>query len=39
VLGVMLEVMFRWARDPEMDTPAELDRALAHLQAGLPFGD
>jgi AcrR family transcriptional regulator len=37
VFGVMLEVMFRWAGDPDMDTPAELDRALAHLEAGLPF--
>jgi AcrR family transcriptional regulator len=38
VLGVMLEVMFRWSKDPEMDMYAELDRALAHLEAGLPFG-
>jgi AcrR family transcriptional regulator len=37
VFGVMLEVMFRWAKDPDMDVPAELDRALAHLEAGLPF--
>jgi AcrR family transcriptional regulator len=37
VFGVMLEVMFRWVGDPGMDTPAELDRALAHLEAGLPF--
>jgi AcrR family transcriptional regulator len=37
VFGVMLEVMFRWAREPDMDTPAELDSALAHLEAGLPF--
>ena len=35
--GVMLEVMLRWAQEPDMDTPAELDRALAHLEAGLPF--
>jgi AcrR family transcriptional regulator len=37
VFGVMLEVMFRWTREPDMDLPAELDRALAHLEAGLPF--
>ncbi|MDN3351682.1 TetR family transcriptional regulator [Actinomadura sp. DC4] len=37
VFGVMLEVMFRWAKDPGVDAPAELDRALAHLEAGLPF--
>jgi AcrR family transcriptional regulator len=37
VLGVMLEVMFRWSREPDMDVIAELDRALAHLEAGLPF--
>jgi AcrR family transcriptional regulator len=39
VFGVMLEVMFRWAKDPDMDAPAEIDRALAHLDAGLPFDD
>jgi AcrR family transcriptional regulator len=38
VFGVMLEVMFRWVSDPDMDIVAELDRALAHLEAGLPFG-
>ena len=37
VFGVMLEVMFRWGREPDMDLPAEVDRALAHLEAGLPF--
>jgi AcrR family transcriptional regulator len=37
VFGVMLEVMFRWAREPDMDVPAEVDRSLSHLEAGLPF--
>jgi hypothetical protein len=37
VFGVMLEVMFRWAHEPDMDLPAEVDRALAHLETGLPF--
>lgn len=37
VFGVMLEVMFHWVNDPDMDIVEELDRALAHLEAGLPF--
>jgi AcrR family transcriptional regulator len=39
VFGVMVEVMFRWAGEPDMDIPAELDRALAQLEAGLPPRD
>jgi AcrR family transcriptional regulator len=39
VFGVMVEVMFRWAGEPDMDVPAELDRALAQLEAGLPPRD
>ena len=39
VFGVMLEVMFRWSTEPDMDLPAELDRALAQLEAGLPLRD
>jgi hypothetical protein len=31
--------MFRWAEEPDMDIPAELDRALAQLEAGLPPRD
>lgn len=38
VFGVMLEVMFQWVREPDMDIVAELDRSLGHLEAGLPFG-
>lgn len=37
VFGVMVEVMFRWAREPDMDIPAELDRSLAQIEAGLPL--
>jgi AcrR family transcriptional regulator len=37
MLGVMLEVMFRWSRSPDLDIPAELDRALGYLEAGFPF--
>lgn len=37
VFGVMLEVMFRWVREPGMDAPAELDEALALVEAGLPL--
>jgi hypothetical protein len=33
----VLEVMFHWAREPDLDIVAEFDRALAHLEAGLPF--
>ncbi|MGK5553548.1 TetR family transcriptional regulator [Actinomadura kijaniata] len=36
-LGVVAMVWFQAARDPAMDGPAEIDRALAHLEAGLPF--
>jgi AcrR family transcriptional regulator len=39
VFGVILEVMFRWSTEPDMDLPAELDRALAQLEAGLPLRD
>ncbi|MFI6498674.1 TetR/AcrR family transcriptional regulator [Nonomuraea typhae] len=37
IVGVVVNVWFDWARDPDMDGPAELDRALAHLAAGLPL--
>ncbi|GAB2811430.1 TetR family transcriptional regulator [Actinoallomurus bryophytorum] len=37
VFGVMVEVMFRWAQEPDMDIPAELDRSLAQLETGLPL--
>jgi AcrR family transcriptional regulator len=37
-IGVMLEVMFRWSRTPDLDIVDELDRALAYLDAGFPFG-
>jgi AcrR family transcriptional regulator len=33
--GIMLDVMFRWARDPEMDVFADVDAMLARLEAGL----
>lgn len=33
VFGVLLEVLFRWAGDPGLDLPAELDRALGRLEA------
>lgn len=35
VFGVVALVWLRWAHDPEVDGPAEIDRALAHLEAGL----
>ncbi|MET7336088.1 TetR family transcriptional regulator [Nonomuraea sp. NPDC005650] len=35
VLGVVAMVWLQWALDPAMDGPAEIDRALAHLESGL----
>jgi AcrR family transcriptional regulator len=37
ITGVMMAVWFDWVKSPEMDGRAELDRALAHLEAGLPL--
>ncbi|RJL22844.1 TetR/AcrR family transcriptional regulator [Bailinhaonella thermotolerans] len=37
IMGVILAMWFDWVKDPSMDAPAELDHALAHLQAGLPL--
>ena len=31
ILGIMLDVMLRWAQDPEQDMAAELDQVLAFL--------
>ncbi|MCK2219550.1 TetR family transcriptional regulator [Actinomadura sp. ATCC 31491] len=36
VAGVLIALWFDWAADPALDVPAEFDRALAHLGAGLP---
>ncbi|MEU7746339.1 TetR family transcriptional regulator [Nonomuraea sp. NPDC049158] len=35
ITGVMFAVWFDWVKDPEMDGPAEIDKALAHLEEGL----
>lgn len=35
IAGVMIAVWFDWVKDPEMDGPAEIDKALAHLEEGL----
>jgi AcrR family transcriptional regulator len=35
ITGVAMAVWLDWAKDPTMDGPAELDKALAHLEAGL----
>ncbi|MFI7639761.1 TetR family transcriptional regulator [Nonomuraea sp. NPDC049400] len=35
VFGVVALVWVEWARDSEMDGPAELDKALEHLESGL----
>lgn len=37
VMGVFIDVMLHWTREPDMDLGAELDRSLAHIEAGLPF--
>ncbi|MFJ7211610.1 TetR family transcriptional regulator [Amycolatopsis sp. NPDC098790] len=37
VVGVVLAAFVGAAADPEMDTLAVLDRAVAHLEAGLPL--
>ncbi|MFI6294061.1 TetR/AcrR family transcriptional regulator [Nonomuraea sp. NPDC050790] len=37
IVGVVMNVWFDWAKDPGMNGPAELDRALAHLATGLPL--
>lgn len=36
VFGVMLEVMFRWSKEPEMDILSELDISLGQLETGFP---
>lgn len=35
IIGVIMAVWFDWVKNPAMDGPAELDRALAHLESGL----
>ncbi|NRQ39724.1 TetR family transcriptional regulator [Nonomuraea sp. NN258] len=35
VFGVVAMVWLRWAQDAQMDGPAEIDAALAHLESGL----
>ncbi|GGK64874.1 TetR family transcriptional regulator [Planomonospora parontospora subsp. parontospora] len=35
VFGVVAMVWLQWAQDARMDGPAEIDRALAHLETGL----
>ncbi|SDH70659.1 TetR family transcriptional regulator [Nonomuraea jiangxiensis] len=35
VFGIVALVWLQWARDPGMDGPAEVDRALADLESGL----
>ena len=35
--GLWVEVMRYWARHPERDLVADLDAAMAHLEAGLPL--
>jgi AcrR family transcriptional regulator len=37
IMGVMVGVWSEWVKDRDMDAPARLDEALAHLEAGLPL--
>ncbi|MEV0389499.1 TetR family transcriptional regulator [Nonomuraea sp. NPDC050643] len=37
VFGIVAMTWLQWAQDPDMDGPAEIDQALAHLQSGLPL--
>ncbi|GAA2210213.1 TetR family transcriptional regulator [Nonomuraea monospora] len=37
VMGVMVGVWADWVKDRDIDAPARLDEALAHLEAGLPL--
>lgn len=36
IIGVMMSVWFEWVKNPDMDGPAEVDKALTHLAEGLP---
>ncbi|MEU4228383.1 TetR family transcriptional regulator [Nonomuraea sp. NPDC026600] len=35
ITGVLFAVWFDWVKNPVMDGPAEVDKALAHLEEGL----
>jgi AcrR family transcriptional regulator len=37
LLGVWISVLFQWAASPGVDLVDALDRAMAHLEAGLPL--
>ncbi|MFC4949352.1 TetR/AcrR family transcriptional regulator [Pseudonocardia sp. GCM10023141] len=37
IVGVIMAAWFEWVRRPELDGMAEVDRALAHLERGLPL--
>ncbi|GAA3680459.1 TetR family transcriptional regulator [Nonomuraea antimicrobica] len=37
IVGVIMGVWLDWVKDPDLDAPAELDRAMTHLEAGLPL--
>ncbi|PZG17975.1 TetR/AcrR family transcriptional regulator [Nonomuraea aridisoli] len=37
IAGVLVALWFAWVRTPDMDVLAEADRALAHLESGLPL--
>ncbi|MEV4475735.1 TetR family transcriptional regulator [Nonomuraea sp. NPDC049504] len=37
IVGVIMGVWLEWVNDPSIDATTELDRALSHLEAGLPL--
>ncbi|HEX4814193.1 MAG TPA: TetR family transcriptional regulator [Nonomuraea sp.] len=37
IAGVLVALWFEWAQNPALDAPAHLDKALDHLDAGLPM--
>lgn len=39
IIGVIMAVWFDWVKNPDMDGPGELDRALAHLESGLRLAE
>ncbi|MFG1702203.1 TetR/AcrR family transcriptional regulator [Nonomuraea sp. M3C6] len=39
IVGVLVALVLDWVRNPDLDPRVEFDRAMAHLEAGLPLRD
>ncbi|MFI6742982.1 hypothetical protein ACIBI9_59680 [Nonomuraea sp. NPDC050451] len=37
IVGVLMALWFDWVKNQDMDVVAEFDRAMAHLEDGLPL--